>query len=321
MDLDEQAIRAGRDRGAAHRQYLVAQPGAVARIRHHRQVGQLLHQRDRREVEQVARRRVEAADAALAENDLAVPLGEDVLRAHQQVGDRGRHATLEQHGFADAPDGAEQGIVLHVARADLDAVGHVRHQVRALVVQRLGDDGEARLATREREHGEPLLAEALKGIGGAARLVCAAAQRRATRVTHLLRGQDDLRLALHRAGAGDDRDLAAAEHDARRDGDQRVLLPPLARYLLVRLGDVDHLGHAFQRLQSRAVHAAVVADESHRGTLRAGHGARLIPHLLDHLDDARHVLRRRVVSHHHQHQPSSISTMFAGSACKPGLTE
>ena len=81
---------------------LSRKPGAVARIGDHRQMRQPLHDRDRRQVEQIARHRVEAANAALAENHLAVPFGEDVLGAHEQIGDRRRHAALEQHRLVDA---------------------------------------------------------------------------------------------------------------------------------------------------------------------------------------------------------------------------
>ena len=37
----------------------------------------------------------------------------------------------------------EQRIVLHVARANLNAIGHFGHEVRAFVVHRLCYDGEA----------------------------------------------------------------------------------------------------------------------------------------------------------------------------------
>ncbi len=164
MDLDDHPVGAGRDRGARHRNHLVAQPGAVARIRDHRQVRQPLHERNRREIEEIARHRVEAADAALAQNHLAVSLGEDVLRAHEKLGDRGRHAALEQHRLVEPSDGAEQRIVLHVARADLNAICVLGHEMRALFVERLGHDGQTRFAPREREQLESLLAESLKRV-------------------------------------------------------------------------------------------------------------------------------------------------------------
>ena len=136
MHFDENAVGAGGDRGASHRRHLVAQAGAVTRVGDHRQMRQSLHQRDGRQVEQVARHRVEAANAALAEDHLIVALGEDVFGAHQQVDDRRRHAALEQHRLLHPADGAQQGIVLHVARADLNAVGVFGDEIRALFVER-----------------------------------------------------------------------------------------------------------------------------------------------------------------------------------------
>src|SRR5580765_4457170 len=94
--------------------------------------------------------------------------------------------------------------------------------------------------------------------------------------------RDDLFLGLDGARTGDDLHLVAAEGDAGRDRDERILLAPLARDLLVRLADVNDLGDARQRFDARAVDAAIVADE---------------------VD----LLRRRVVLHHDQHYSSSKS--------------
>ena len=290
----------------------------MAGVGDHGKVRQFLHERDRREVEQVARGWIEAAYPALTEDDLRVAFGQDVFGAHQEIGDRGGHAALEQHRLANPANGPEQGVVLHVARADLNAVGDLRHQMRSFIVERFGDDGQPRFAPRERQELEPFRSQSLERVGRAAWLVRTAAQRRTARVAHLLRREHDLLLGLHRARPGDDRDFRPAEHDAGCDGDEGVLGTPLARHLLVRLGHMDHLGHAIQCLESRAIHPPVVAHEADRCALRAGHGARLIPHLLDQLDHARHLLARRIVIHDHQHQSSSISKVDPSSASDIG---
>jgi hypothetical protein len=72
---------------------------------------------------------------------------------------------------------------------------------------------------------------------------------------------------------------------------------------------VNDLGHTVERLELRAVDPTVVADEADRRALRAGHRARLIAHLPDHVDDARDLLFRRAMLHHDQHQSSSISNV------------
>ena len=102
-------------------------------------------------------------------------------------------------------------------------------------------------------------------------------------------------------------DPRSAERHAGRDRDDRVLVPPFARDLLVRLADVNDFGDARKRLDARAVDAAVVADEADRGARLARHRARRVAHLFYGLDDAVDLLRRRVILHDNQHYISSIS--------------
>src|SRR5678816_4342276 len=164
MNLDDYAIRSGGYRGTGHGRHLVTQPGAVTRIRDDRQVRELVHDRDRVQIEHVSRRAVEAPHATLAQHDLAIPLGQDVFGAQQQVVDRRGHAALEQYWLVQATDRLEQRVVLHVARTDLDAVGILRHEIRARLIHRFGHDRQPGFAAGELEELEPLLAEALKRI-------------------------------------------------------------------------------------------------------------------------------------------------------------
>ena len=140
-----------------------------------------MHERNRREVEHVARGRVEAAHAALAENHLAVALGEDVLRAQQQIVIVAAMPRLSSTGLPSFPTVLQQRIVLHVARADLDAVGVLGDESRALFVHRLGDDRQSRFLARACEQLEPLDSEPLERVRRAARLERAAAQRTSRR--------------------------------------------------------------------------------------------------------------------------------------------
>ena len=112
-------------------------------------------------------------------------------------------------------------------------------------------------------------------------------------------------LTRHRPGHDDD--LLAADRDAGRDRHDRVLRPPLARHLLIRLRDMNDLRHARERADARRVDAAIIADEPHRRALCAGHGTRLVAHLLDHRDDRVDLRHGRAVLHYDQHYPSSIS--------------
>ena len=86
-----------------------------------------------------------------------------------------------------------------------------------------------------------------------------------------------------------------------RDGDNRILGPPLARDLLVRLGDVDDLRDAGQRLDARRVDPSIVAHQPDGRSLGARHGARFVAHLVDGANDALDLLRSGPVPHHDEH--------------------
>ena len=58
---------------------------------------------------------------------------------------------------------------------------------------------------------------------------------------------------------------------------------------------------AGQSLETRRIHAAVVADEADRRALRAGHGLRLIAQLFDDGDDLVDFVARGSMPHHDQH--------------------
>ena len=122
MDLDDQAV--GADGGArqGHRRNEGPMPGAVARVDDDRQVRPGAQDGHRREVERVARRGLEGADAALAQDDVRVAGGEDVLGRQQPLLDRRAQAALEEDRALALADRLEQDEVRHVAGADLDDV-------------------------------------------------------------------------------------------------------------------------------------------------------------------------------------------------------
>ena len=122
VDFDEQAIGAGSDRGAGHGRNFVAAAGAVRRIGDDRQMRKFFDDRNGGDVECVARVGLKGADAALAENHVVIAAGQDVFGAEEKFFDRGGQAALEKDGFADFAEGAEEKVVLHIARADLENV-------------------------------------------------------------------------------------------------------------------------------------------------------------------------------------------------------
>lgn len=111
----------------------------MARVDDDRQVRQFLEHGHRREVERIARVVVKRADAALAEDDLLVAAGHDVLGAHEQLLERAGQAALEQDGLAQLAKLTQEVEVLHIARADLNDV-HILKQRQMLHAHDLGHD-------------------------------------------------------------------------------------------------------------------------------------------------------------------------------------
>src|SRR5439155_1533622 len=95
--------------------------------------------------------------------------------------------------------------VLHVARADLDDVRHLRHVTQALRIHRFGADEKPRLLARLGEQFQAGAPEPLERVGRRARLPRAAAQDHGARLLDLARRLDDLPPRLDPA-----RPLAAA---------------------------------------------------------------------------------------------------------------
>ncbi len=116
-------------------------PGRVRGVDHHRQVGLRLEHRHRRDIEGIAGGGLEGPDSPFTEDHPAVPLGQNVLGAHQKLLDGGGHPALEQHRFVELAEHLEQGEVLDVARTDLHDVGVAGDQFDIARVDHLGDDG------------------------------------------------------------------------------------------------------------------------------------------------------------------------------------
>src|SRR3989454_9846165 len=91
-------------------------------------------------------------------------------------------------------------------------------------------------------------------------------------------------------------------HDALPISHDGVLRFPLPAHLLVWLGDVDDVLNAGKPFQARGVDPSVVPDQADRGALRPRHRPGLVPHLLDHRDDAPDLRLGRAVTHHDQHR-------------------
>ena len=155
-----------------------------------------MHDRHCGEIEHVSCCRVKAAHSALTQNDVVVAFGENVFGAQQQLVDGRRHPAFEQHRLFQFSNALEQRIILHVARADLDAVGVFGNEQRAFRVHCLGHDRQAALLARACEELQTFLAKPLEGIRRAARLERAAPERGAPGPFDDARGRHDLLFRL-----------------------------------------------------------------------------------------------------------------------------
>ena len=73
----------------------------------------------RGEVKRVAGVILEGPDAAFAEQQIRVAVGQDIFAGEQPLRDSHRHTTLEQHRFASLGGGDDELEVLGVACPDL----------------------------------------------------------------------------------------------------------------------------------------------------------------------------------------------------------
>ena len=135
-------------------------------------------------------------------------------------------------------------------------------------VHDLGDDGQAGLLPGLHQQVEARGAHALEGVGGGAGLKRAAPEQGRAGGLHALGHGADLRLALHRAGAGDHGEIPPADLGVPHR-DHRVLRVELAVGLLVGLlhphdplymgvdGDLIHVhgGGVAHQAQDGATHA------------------------------------------------------------------
>ena len=135
---------AARESGSTRRR----SPAAWRGVDDHRQVGVQLQPGHGAEVEGEAGRCLEGADPALAEDHRLVALLEHVVGRLQQLVERGGQAALEQGRLAEPAGDLEQGVVLHVAGADLDDVGVLGDRLRVAGVEQLGDHRQTRRRAR-----------------------------------------------------------------------------------------------------------------------------------------------------------------------------
>ena len=192
------------------------------------QMRKFFDDRDRGEIECVARVGFEGTDAALAEHHVVVAAGKNVFGAEQQLLHGSGKAALQQHRLADFAESAEKIVVLHVARAHLEHVHIGKHHLNLRRVHHFADSRQAELVGGLAHELQAGLAHALKSVGRSARLESAATKDFRARFRDALRDLKNLLARFDRAGAGCDHHFRAADFDATAkidDGSFRAELP------------------------------------------------------------------------------------------------
>ena len=205
-------------------------------------------------------------------------------------------------GLPGAADLGEQRVVLHVARAELDHVGHLEHRLEVAHVHQLGHDRQAGLGLRLGQQAQARLAEALERVRRGARLVGAAAQELGAGV---LDGRAPCRAAPRatRPCTGRRSWRSARRRSCRPSisSTVRSLALVLERRELVRLEDRHQVVDARRALEPEVRDVLAVADRADHGDELARRDVRLRAHGLDALDDGVDLRLRRPLFHHDHH--------------------
>ena len=161
------------------------------------------------EVEGVAGVLLKGADAPLAENNLLVAAGHDILCGHDPLLDGVAQAALEQNRLVHLTHGLEQLEILHVAGTDLHHV-HIFLKLRdPVLAHQLGHDGHSG-GLPGLDHIEDALGlQTLEGVGRGAGLISAAAEQACTARLYAVGNAQCLLFALDAAGACHHGDLLA----------------------------------------------------------------------------------------------------------------
>ena len=275
VDFDEEAIGTDGDSGAGERENFVALAGAVTGVDEDGEVAAFFDRGNNGEVESVAGKIGEGADATFAEHDVVVAFGEDIFGGHEEFVEGGRHAAFEENGELGAPGAFEEGEILHAAGANLDDVGVLLDEVERFVVDGFGDNAEAEAFADLREDFQAGEAEALEGVRRGAWLVGASAEEMNAGGLEALGDGEALVRSFDGTGTGNQGDVRAADEDvAGRSGNANdgVFFLDVAGDKLVGLGDGDALNDAGHGFEDPEIDFAGIAGDTDGGAASAGDG-------------------------------------------------
>src|SRR4051794_26817676 len=143
MDFDQERVGAHRHGAFAHGENQVAPASALAGIDHDWAMGFFFDDRDGGKIKRVARVGFESANAALAEYQIRIFVGQNVFAGEQPFFDFHGEAALEEDRAAGFGGGDEELEILGVASADLQNVGVFGDHFGVIFGKELRDDGKA----------------------------------------------------------------------------------------------------------------------------------------------------------------------------------
>ena len=289
----------------------------MAGVHHYGQVGELVEDGHGGQVQGVAGGRLEGADAPLTEDDVLVASGHNVLRAHQQLLDGVGQAALQEDGLFGLAQLLQKLKVLHVPGTHLDDV-HILEEGQVVGIHDLGDDGQAGLPLGLQQQLNAVGLQSLEVVGGGAGLEGAAPEHGGSGGLDALGHGDDLLLALHRAGAGNEGEVAVAH--------LQLLLPHLDDGILrmeFPVGALEGLGHPLHPLDNVQtgdevpVQLAGVADDADDGGVvsRGDVGAQVLG--LNPVNQILYPLLLGVLLDNDDHSNSFLSSGFPRPRLRP----
>ena len=139
MNFNQNTVGAGGHGGARHWWNLVAAAGAVRGIGQDRKVREFLDHGNGGNIQGIAGVAFKSTNAALAEHDLVIASGHDVLGRQQPFFDRCRWPAFQQHRFAELPQFLQQVEILHIPGADLQNIDKFQEHWNLCLIHDFGD--------------------------------------------------------------------------------------------------------------------------------------------------------------------------------------
>src|ERR1022692_2975788 len=196
------------------------------------------------------------------------------MRNSSSVADMPRFSSTGMRAFPARFSGAlQQREILHVARADLDAIGVALHGVERDFVHRFGDDAHAGFFANLRENLQSLHAHSLERIGRGARLIRAASKQMRARGTHGASAFKRLFTRFHRTRPGDHHQVRSTDSGSP-NLHHSVVGFHLAADQFVRFRNADRFGDSREILELHRLDRSGIAGDSDGGTRGARHHVR-----------------------------------------------